>query len=137
MTDGGADMQRADGRGAGEVLSRGISPSESTEGAITDALGILGGLDLARFDDSFVCDLTLPIGSTDPGILAAIILSFVQEGGSSLQINTLNVEHLLEAKANPALHRDIVVRVCGYSERFCFLSPTVQDEVIHRAIRSR
>ena len=74
-------------------------------------------------------------GSSGIGLLFA--RCFVQEGGSSLQINTLNVEHLLEAKANPALHRDIVVRVCGYSERFCFLSPTVQDEVIHRAIRSR
>ena len=126
-----------DGRGAGEVLSRGISPSESTEGAITDALGILGGLDLARFDDSFVCDLTLPYGSTDPAILAALIRSFLLEGGSSLQINTLNVGQLLEAKANPELHRDIVVRVCGYSEKFCFLSPAVQDEVIHRAVRSR
>ena len=98
-------------------------------------VGMLGGIDFSMFDDSFVCDLNMPCGDADEKIVAAIIMSFIKQGGSSLQINILDPQKLIEAKANPELHRDIVVRVCGYSERFCHLTPQLQDEVIERAMR--
>jgi len=125
-----------DGRRKGEVTSRGISPSEWTEAAVTDAIGMLGSLDLAMFDDSFVCDLTMPFGKTDADVISAVIRTFVKMGGSALQINALDVEKLREAKADPSKHRDIVVRVCGFSELFCQLTERQKDEVIERAVRS-
>ena len=37
-----------------------------------------------------------------------------------------------EAKADPASHRDLIVRVAGYSDYFCDLSSELQDEIIER-----
>jgi pyruvate-formate lyase len=39
---------------------------------------------------------------------------------------------LRAAVANPELHRDLIVRVAGYSDYFCDLSPALQNEIIAR-----
>ena len=39
---------------------------------------------------------------------------------------------LREAKADPASHRDIIVRVPGYSDYVCDLSEALQNEIIRR-----
>jgi len=36
------------------------------------------------------------------------------------------------AKTNPEAHRDLIVRVAGYSDYFCDLSDALQDEIITR-----
>ena len=38
----------------------------------------------------------------------------------------------MSAKADPASHRGIVVRVAGYCAYFTDLQPDVQDEIIER-----
>jgi len=49
-----------------------------------------------------------------------------------MQPNCNSVEQLLEAQRHPELHRDLIVRVCGFSARFTSLSKRWQDEVIAR-----
>ncbi len=41
-------------------------------------------------------------------------------------------ETLREAQAQPEQHRDLIVRVAGYSDYFCDLSAELQDEIIAR-----
>ncbi|MFX1544058.1 MAG: glycine radical domain-containing protein, partial [Promethearchaeota archaeon] len=49
-----------------------------------------------------------------------------------VQFNVVDRETLEDAKVNPLQHRDLIVRVAGYSAYFIELDPFVQDEVIAR-----
>ena len=49
-----------------------------------------------------------------------------------MQPNCNSVEQLRDAQAHPERHRDLIVRVCGFSARFVSLSKRWQDEVIAR-----
>ncbi len=51
--------------------------------------------------------------------------------------NVVTRETLLAAQANPEQHRDLVVRMPGYSAYFVQLSRTVQDEIIGRMEHER
>ena len=81
--------------------------------------------------------MTLPYMDKSYGVnvLCSIIEAFLAQGGSSLQFNLIDRKLLLEAQKNPEQHRDIVVRVCGYSEVFVFLDSGQQNEVLSRAVR--
>ena len=39
---------------------------------------------------------------------------------------------LHEAQAHPEKHRDLIVRVAGYSDCFCDLTTALQDEIVAR-----
>ncbi len=49
-----------------------------------------------------------------------------------MQINVVDRETLLAAQENPDAYRDLVVRIGGYSDYFCKLSPQMQAEVLLR-----
>ena len=68
-------------------------------------------------------------------ILVAIIQAFLEAGESSLQFNLTDREILIDAKKNPQQHKDLLVRVCGYSAAFVYLTENIQDEIIRRAVR--
>jgi len=44
----------------------------------------------------------------------------------------VSAKTLLDAQAHPENHRDLIVRVAGYSDYFCDLSRALQDEIIAR-----
>ena len=52
--------------------------------------------------------------------------------GHHLQFNVVSAETLRQAQADPEAHRDLIVRVAGYSDYFCDLSKALQDEIIQR-----
>ena len=64
--------------------------------------------------------------------VALLVRTFARLGCQQLQLNTLNVATLKDAKANPERHRHVVVRVWGWSGYFCELAPEYQDHVITR-----
>jgi formate C-acetyltransferase len=41
-------------------------------------------------------------------------------------------EQLRIAQQNPEQHRDLIIRVAGYSDYFCDLSTDLQEEIIAR-----
>jgi formate C-acetyltransferase len=49
-----------------------------------------------------------------------------------VQYNILGADVLRAAKLEPEKHRDLIVRVGGYSAYFVALSPEIQDEIIAR-----
>ena len=53
-----------------------------------------------------------------------------------MRINTLNVDTLRDAQRRPELHKNLVVRVWGWSGYFCELAPEYQEHIIHRALYS-
>jgi formate C-acetyltransferase len=52
--------------------------------------------------------------------------------GHHIQFNVVNSDALREAQQNPEQHRDLIVRVAGYSDFFCDLTKGLQDEIIDR-----
>jgi formate C-acetyltransferase len=64
--------------------------------------------------------------------VAQLVKLFVHLGGHQLQLNAINRETLLEAQRNPEKHRNLIVRVWGWSGYFCELEQPYQDHVIRR-----
>lgn len=52
--------------------------------------------------------------------------------GKHIQFNVVSKETLLEAQAHPEAHRNLVVRVAGYSALWVELERVLQDEIIAR-----
>lgn len=52
--------------------------------------------------------------------------------GHHVQFNVVTAETLRKAQAEPEAHSDLIVRVAGYSDYFCDLGKTLQDEIIAR-----
>ena len=48
------------------------------------------------------------------------------------QFNVVDKETLLDAQAHPEEHRDLLIRVAGYTAFFVELGKEVQDEIIGR-----
>ncbi len=65
--------------------------------------------------------------------LATLIETFFKNGGQHIQFNMVDTQELLDAKAHPEKHRDLVVRVGGFSAYFVMLSPEIQDDIIYRS----
>ncbi|MDE5944147.1 MAG: pyruvate formate lyase [Rikenella sp.] len=59
-----------------------------------------------------------------------------QKGVYELQLNVLNVDQLIAAKADPSLYPHLVVRVWGFSAYFNDLPDAYKDMLIERAMNS-
>ena len=64
--------------------------------------------------------------------LASLMKIYLANGGKHVQFNVVNAETLIEAQKEPEHHRDLVVRVAGYSAYFVELSRNTQEEIIDR-----
>jgi len=64
--------------------------------------------------------------------LTQLIRSYFRLDGHHIQFNVVDAEVLRAAQAHPEQHRDLIVRVAGYSDYFCDLSVALQDEIIAR-----
>ncbi len=62
----------------------------------------------------------------------SLVKTYSDLGGYHIQFNVIDKKTLLEAKKHPEKHRDLLIRVAGFSAYFVDLSPTVQDEIIAR-----
>jgi len=60
------------------------------------------------------------------------IRSWADLGISHVQFNVVDRDTLLDAQQNPEKHRNLVVRVAGYSAYFVDLSKGLQDHIIER-----
>jgi pyruvate-formate lyase len=58
--------------------------------------------------------------------------AFMSNGGSHIQYNMVDTNELRDAKIHPENHRDLIVRIGGFSAYFTQLSPSIQDDVINR-----
>lgn len=69
-------------------------------------------------------------------ILKSLILGYMKQGGIKMQITCISRETLEEAYKNPEDHKNLVVRVGGYSEYFYRLSDELKRMVIERTIQN-
>ena len=64
--------------------------------------------------------------------LIDLIKTYFDWGGSHIQFNCVSRETLVDAKEHPQNHKELVVRVAGFSAYFTRLDGGVQDEIIKR-----
>jgi formate C-acetyltransferase len=126
----------ANGRLAGRPLSDGISPSQGadTHGP-TAVVRSMGKIDHVRTGGTLLNQKFLPsVLASDAGIdkLAALVRTYFRYDGHHIQFNVVGADTLREAKLHPEEHRDLIVRVAGYSDYFNNLEPSLQDEIIAR-----
>ncbi len=126
----------ADGRKACTPLSEGISPVQGADRkGPTAVLKSAAKMDHARTGGTLLnikFSPNLLIGEQGIANLAHLVRSYFRMGGHHVQFNVVRAATLRDAQAHPERHRDLIVRVAGYSDYFCDLSRALQDEIIER-----
>ena len=64
--------------------------------------------------------------------VAALVKAFITLGGHQLQLNAINREALLDAQKHPEAHKNLIVRVWGWSGYFVDLDTEFQNHIISR-----
>ena len=64
--------------------------------------------------------------------LVDLLDGYAEKGGHHLNVNVFTKETLLDAQKHPEAHRDLIVRVAGYSAFFNVLSTETQNDIIAR-----
>jgi len=128
----------SNGRKAKEPLNDGsISPMRGMDKL--GPTGVIRSVLKAGFKESYASCLNQKFSGTvmqspeSREKLAVLIDTFFTNGGQHIQFNMVDTEELLDAKAHPEKHRDLVVRVGGFSAYFVMLSPEIQDDIIYRS----
>ncbi len=65
-----------------------------------------------------------------------LIRAYFKLDGHHIQFNVVTADQLKEAQKHPENHKDLIVRVAGYSDYFNDLSEELQDEIIRRSEHS-
>jgi formate C-acetyltransferase len=125
-----------DGRRAGTPLSEGISPVQGADRqGPTAVIRSAGKMDHVKTGGTLLnMKLSPALLAGDAGIerLAHLVRGYCKLDGHHVQFNVVDAETLRAAQADPGSHRDLIVRVAGYSDYFCDLSPELQNEIIAR-----
>ncbi len=123
-----------DGRKAGDFLAQGLTPSRYRHLDITSLINSASTLDLTQYPANSVITISLPLGGIDSNSLESLERVLAASGIGMLQLNCVNKDDLLDAQVHPERHRDLIVRLYGYSARFVKLNREMQDEFISRSI---
>jgi pyruvate-formate lyase len=127
----------ADGRLIGQPFSANLAPSPGAR--VRGPISTLQSF--ARIDYSRVCNggpVTMELSDSvfqSPESIrktAMLVRTFAQLGCQQLQLNSLCLDTLLDARAHPENHKNLIVRVWGWSGYFCELAPEYQDHIIAR-----
>ena len=126
------------GRKATVALTDGsvsAQPGTDTKGPTSLVLSAANAIDTVAYNSAhFNLKLNPEIFKSENGNEAVLSLidTFVKHGGNHIQFNCIDAEILKDAKLHPENHKDLVVRVAGFSAFFTKLHEGIQDEVIAR-----
>lgn len=129
-----------DGRRKGEPFADGASPSQGKDrSGLTGLLNSVMKLDAAKhITNGYVLNLkVLPRLIDSPEFLERLITAldvYFKSGGEQIQVSCTRPEDLREAQRNPDNHRNLIVRVAGFSAYFVTLRPELQEEVVSRTL---
>ncbi len=125
-----------DGRHAHTPVSEGISPVQGADRhGPTAVLKSASKMDHARTGGTLLNQKFTPsLLKDDAGLdmLVQLIRGYFKLDGHHIQFNVVDAETLRDAQRHPEQHRDLIVRVAGYSDYFCDLGKSLQDEIIAR-----
>ncbi len=126
----------ADGRYAGQYLANANNPFPGC-----DTKGITAMLNsLVKISNDNHAGATQNIKFAQKmfhkelGMTKVLLSTYFEQGGTQAMISVINKKDLEDALIHPEAHRDIIVRVGGFSARFVELDKDVQMEVFHRTV---
>lgn len=127
----------ADGKLKGEPLSSSLAPSHGIKvNGVLSVLKSYSNIDYSRIMNGgpITIELSPSVFNSDEGIkkLAQLLRYFVKLGNQQLQLNVLDASVLKDAIAHPEKHRNLIVRVWGWSGYFTELAPEYQQHVLNR-----
>ena len=65
-------------------------------------------------------------------LFSTVLATYLNNGGLHAQVTTVKLEDLIDAQKNPDAHRDLLVRVTGYSGVFVDICKDLQNDIIER-----
>jgi len=129
------------GKQAGVALTDGslsAMPGTDTNGATALVMSAAKGNDPVKWCATHM-NMKLPPDQLKTRMGRDSVLNLVRtlfaNGGYHIQFNVLDTELLRDAQKHPENHRDLVVRVAGFSAFFTQLHEGVQNEVIERTLQ--
>lgn len=128
----------ADGRLAGEMLSKNVAASIGADKkGVTALLSSVLKLRADRIPDGAVADVVLHHsavkGEAGMDAFMGLLTTFMAGGGGSIHFNVLSPEVLRRAQAEPEKYKNLQIRLCGWNVRFVNLNKKEQDEFILQA----
>lgn len=126
-----------DGRRKGEQFAANYSPSIFTR--LDGPFSIIKSFakpNLARVANGG--PLTIELSDTmfrneeAVGKTAAFVKTFIDLGGHQMQINAVNIDTLRDARVHPENHKNLIVRVWGWSGYFVELDECYQNQIMKR-----
>ena len=125
-----------DGRKARRPVSEGISPVQGADRhGPTAVIKSVAKMDHTRTGGTLLNQKFAPQllqGQDGLGQLVSLIRTYFTLDGHHIQFNVVDAATLRAAQKSPERHRDLIVRVAGYSDYFCDLGRELQDEIIAR-----
>ncbi|WP_068269142.1 glycyl radical protein [Caviibacter abscessus] len=131
-----------DGRFAGEPLAEGCAPCHNADingpTAVFKTISKLPVMDITGgiLLNQKVNPQTISNEEDKMKLIMLIRTFFNKLNGFHVQYNVVSRETLRDAQKNPEKHRDLIVRVAGYSAFFNVLSKKTQDDIIERTEQS-
>lgn len=124
------------GRRAGEPVSDGISPEAHADVCgPTAVIASCAKMDHASTGGTLLNQKFAPAaieGERGLSNLADLVRTYFDMGGHHIQFNIIDRATLIDAREHPENYRDLIVRVAGFSEKWCNLGRELQDEIINR-----
>ncbi|MEI8256594.1 MAG: pyruvate formate lyase family protein, partial [Deltaproteobacteria bacterium] len=134
--DGRLSIASADGRKAATPYAASCNPNNVEESGVT---GVLRSVASLPHDDIMGCAVNVRFHPSGIGHneqarqkWVALLRTYFRLGGAQMQPTAVDAETLRAAQARPALYKDLIVKVGGYSTYFVDLGREIQDEVIAR-----
>ncbi len=125
-----------DGRKAGVPLSEGISPVQGADRkGPTAVLKSASKFDHLKTGGTLLNQKFSPqVFSEGKGIekVRQLIRAYFSMNGHHIQFNVVSADILRRAQDDPESHKDLIVRVAGYSDYFVDLGTDLQNEIIRR-----
>ena len=126
-----------DGRKKYEPLADGIAaPQGYDKNGPTAVISSISHIDQSNFPNGTLMNLkfhpTALAGEEGVRKLSQLIGTYFDMGGMELQINVVSSDTLKAAQENPGEHKDLVVRVAGFSAYFVELAKDGQNDLIRR-----
>lgn len=129
----------ADGRRAKEPF--GANYSVSLFAKVKGPVSVIASMTKQHFDKAInggplTLEFHKSVFDEDDGVekVGDLVKAYIERGGHQLQLNTVNVETLLDAQKHPENYRQLIVRIWGWSAYFVELDKEYQDHVIKRQV---
>jgi formate C-acetyltransferase len=125
-----------DGRRSRMPVSEGISPVQGADhNGPTAVIKSASKIDHLRTGGTLLNQKFTPGFFEDKAAIrkvSSLVRSYFRMDGHHIQFNVVNAKTLRDAQKYPEKHRDLIVRVAGYSDYFNCLGKDLQDEIINR-----